>query len=262
MLAQDVLSAYKLRPVLATHLARRMIIEESGGYKVLNISAEAGSNAHVLSAFRSRFGSLVASMKVRAKSIAREAAGILPVLSGLATDIVRSRDELIAENVLLRQQLVVASRKVKRPAFLPHERGLLAALTKLVPRLLDTVLLVKPDTILRWHREGFRLFGKRKSKSSQREPRLSAEVIELIQQMAGETAFGKQNASAVNCSNSGSKSQSAPFSGTCALHARRLHRADELAFISAKPHRLGLRFLAGLRHLVSAALRVLHRRYQ
>jgi hypothetical protein len=82
----------------------------------------------------------------------------LPVLSGIVTDIVRSREEFIAENVLLRQQLVVASRKVKRPAFLPHERGLIATLTKLVPRLRNVVLIVKPDTILRWRREGFRLF--------------------------------------------------------------------------------------------------------
>lgn len=66
-------------------------------------------------------------------------------------DLTRSRKELLAENAFLRQQLIVASRRVKRPAFWPHERGLLVLLAGLAPRWRDAVLLVKPDAILRWH---------------------------------------------------------------------------------------------------------------
>jgi putative transposase len=61
-------------------------------------------------------------------------------------------------NALLRQQLIVASRKVKRPEFKPHERGLMVLLASIVRGWRDAVLLVKPETTLRWHREGFRLF--------------------------------------------------------------------------------------------------------
>jgi hypothetical protein len=99
----------------------------------------------------------------------------------------RSRAELIAENVLLRQQLIVASRGVKRPGFRGYERGLLVLLARLLPRWRDALLLVKPETVLRWHRAGFRLFWRRKSRSAgSREPRLVPDVIALIKRVAAE----------------------------------------------------------------------------
>src|SRR5260370_33735233 len=54
----------------------------------------------------------------------------LPRLGGLLTDMTRSRSELIAENALLRQQLIVAARAVKRPVFLGRERGLRVRLAR------------------------------------------------------------------------------------------------------------------------------------
>jgi len=75
----------------------------------------------------------------------------LPLITGVAGDLLRTRRELIAENALLRQQLIVASRKIKGPAFHSHERGLLLLLARLVPRSGDALLLVKPETLLRWH---------------------------------------------------------------------------------------------------------------
>src|SRR5262245_32309278 len=77
-----------------------------------------------------------------------------PVVGGLIEDVTRSRKELIAENALLRQQLIVAARAVGRPKFRAGERGLLVLLARLVPRWRDAVLLVRPETILRWHRYG------------------------------------------------------------------------------------------------------------
>ena len=76
----------------------------------------------------------------------------LPIVTGLVQDLFRPRRELVAENMMLRQQLIVASRKVKQPCFRPHERGLLVFLSSIVRRWRDAVLLVKPDTIVRWHR--------------------------------------------------------------------------------------------------------------
>ncbi len=49
----------------------------------------------------------------------------------------------------------------------------------------DALLIVKPDTLLRWHRQGFRLFWRRKSRAGSRAPRIPAGTIALIQEMAG-----------------------------------------------------------------------------
>ncbi len=102
-----------------------------------------------------------------------------------ARDLFRTREELIVENAALRQQLVVASRTVKRPRFRPLERGFLVALSSRLPNWWNAVLLVKPSTILRWHREGFRLVWKRRSRRSKAsEPKISQEAIDLIRRMA------------------------------------------------------------------------------
>ena len=58
---------------------------------------------------------------------------------------------------MLRQQLAVASRAVKRPIFKASERGFMVVLASLLPHWRNALLLVKPDTVLRWRREGFRL---------------------------------------------------------------------------------------------------------
>lgn len=109
------------------------------------------------------------------------------VTTGFASDLFRTRDELRVENAALGQQLIVASRAVKKPVFRPRERGLLVALTSQVSTWRDAVLLVKPDTVLRWHREGFRLFWKRKTRPKRpRQPRLERETVELIRRMASD----------------------------------------------------------------------------
>ena len=85
---------------------------------------------------------------------------------GTLTDLGRSKSELIAENALLRQQLIILRRQVKRPAFTRTDRILLVLLARLVRTWQQALLIVQPDTLLRWHRELFRLYWKRKSKAS------------------------------------------------------------------------------------------------
>jgi hypothetical protein len=112
----------------------------------------------------------------KTKRLLHEAIRPLPAVVELLRDLTRSRDQLIAENALLRQKLIVASRKVKRPVFKPHERGLMVLLASIVRGWRDAVLLAKPEPILRWHREGFRLFWKLKSrKRKPAESKVSAE---------------------------------------------------------------------------------------
>jgi putative transposase len=91
-------------------------------------------------------------------------------------DRFRSRQQLIAENRLLRQ---IAKPKLDRP-----DRVNLVMLAGRTKTWASAMLLVKPDTILRWHREGFRLFWRRKSRPKSREPRVPKATVELIRQMA------------------------------------------------------------------------------
>src|SRR3989440_12976204 len=79
------------------------------------------------------------------------------------TDLGRSKSELIAENALLRQQLIVLRRKVKRPTFTRTDRMLLVLLARTVQYWKQALFIIQPETLLRWHREAFRLFWKHKS---------------------------------------------------------------------------------------------------
>ncbi len=103
---------------------------------------------------------------------------------GTAFDLTRSKSDLMAENALLRQQLIVLKRQVKRPQLTQQDRLVLVLLSRLVQRWKETLLIVKPDTLLKWHRQGFRLFWRRKSKSTSRKPRIDPEALALIQAMA------------------------------------------------------------------------------
>jgi hypothetical protein len=107
----------------------------------------------------------------------------LEALSTLV-DLGRSKSELIAENAWLRQQLLVLRRQVRRPTFTRTDRILLVLLARLVRTWQQALLLVQPDTLLRWHRELFRLYWKRKSKTASHTPKVAAETIALIRQMA------------------------------------------------------------------------------
>jgi putative transposase len=105
------------------------------------------------------------------------------LLSTLA-DLSRSKTELVAENALLRQQLLILKRQVKRPACTNTDCILLVLLARLVRTWQQALLIVQPETLLRWHRELFRLYWKRKSKAASRKPKVAAETFALIREMA------------------------------------------------------------------------------
>src|SRR3989440_1942528 len=77
------------------------------------------------------------------------------------SDLGRSKSELIVENALLRQQLIILRRQVKRPACTKTDRLLLVLLARLVRTWQQALFIVQPDTLLRWHRELFHLYWKR-----------------------------------------------------------------------------------------------------
>jgi putative transposase len=106
------------------------------------------------------------------------------LLLGTLTDLTRGKAELLAENALLRHQLIILRRQIKRPLYRKTDRLLLVLLARMVRTWKQALFLVQPETLLRWHRELFRWFWKRKSKKLSRKPRLSPETISLIKEMA------------------------------------------------------------------------------
>jgi hypothetical protein len=96
-----------------------------------------------------------------------------------------SRSALAAENLFLRKQpALFQERKVKPRRADDSTRWMMATLSQ-VFSWRDALLNVKPDTLLRWHRKGFRLFWRWKSKPTGR-PRLPKNVRDLIRKMAAE----------------------------------------------------------------------------
>ena len=100
------------------------------------------------------------------------------------TDLGRNKSELVVENALLRQQLIILRRQVKRPACTKTDRMFLVLLARLVRTWNQALLIVQPETLLRWHRELFRLYWKRKFKTASHRPKVAAETIALIREMA------------------------------------------------------------------------------
>jgi len=76
----------------------------------------------------------------------------------------RSQRELALENLALRQQLAVLRRGTRRPLLTRVDRMFWVGLRRLWPRWRDSLLLVKPETVIRWHRRGFRLYWTWKSR--------------------------------------------------------------------------------------------------
>lgn len=109
----------------------------------------------------------------------------VPALETVA-DLARSKPQLIAENLLLRQQLVVLHRSVKRPRFTSADRALFVLLASRLQSWKDALLIVKPETVLRWHRQGFQLFWRRKSRPTSCQPKIPSETIRLIKEMAAD----------------------------------------------------------------------------
>ena len=106
------------------------------------------------------------------------------LLLGTMTDLSRSKSELGAENALLRQQLIILRRQVKRHACTRRDRMLLVFLSRMARTWKQALFIVQPQTLLLWHRQGFKLYWKYKSRAASSKPKLSAETIALIKEMA------------------------------------------------------------------------------
>src|SRR5436305_1922901 len=78
------------------------------------------------------------------------------LIAGAIADLARSKGELVAENALLRQQLAVLKRSVRRPRRTPADRTLLVLLAGRGRAWRSALVIVQPATLPRWHRRLFR----------------------------------------------------------------------------------------------------------
>jgi len=85
-----------------------------------------------------------------------------------AMDLRRRKQELVLENMLLRRQLIVLKRQVKRPALTWRDRTLFVLLASKLRTWKQALLIVQPETLLRWHRDLFRRVWRRRSRPRKR----------------------------------------------------------------------------------------------
>jgi len=103
----------------------------------------------------------------------------------LAVAALRSRRNLLLENLALRHQLLVLNRSSKRARLTPLDRALWAWLSRVWGAWRTSLQMVQPDTVVRWHRAGFRLFWRWKSRPRRvGRQAMASDTINLIRQMS------------------------------------------------------------------------------
>jgi hypothetical protein len=110
---------------------------------------------------------------------------MLKLIWWVVIGLFRSRASLEAEIMALRHQLIVLRRKSpKRLAFSNFDRLIFASLYRIAPNVLNALVIVKPETVIRWHRAGFRLFWRWRSRSRGGRPKVPLEIRQLIRAMS------------------------------------------------------------------------------
>jgi hypothetical protein len=112
--------------------------------------------------------------------------GLIHLFLALIFGRLKSRRRLEIENLYLRHQLNIAMRRSRQIRLHGTDRLLLVWMTRFWPDLLGVSRIVRPDTILRWHRAGFRAYWRWKSGGQPGPPKISGELRELIRQMSRE----------------------------------------------------------------------------
>jgi hypothetical protein len=110
---------------------------------------------------------------------------LVELLFGWLASFLRSHRRLQAENIVLRHQVDILRRRLAGRLRLSNvDRLVFVWLYRLCPAVVDAVAIVRPETLIRWHRQGFRAFWRWKSRSRAGRPAVSAEIRELIREMS------------------------------------------------------------------------------
>ena len=105
---------------------------------------------------------------------------ILSILAVLRV-FLRSSSDTALEVLALRQQVAVLKRKRPRPVLNSLDRLFWTTLRSYWSRWADVLVLVKPETVTGWHRAGFRLYCRWRSRPRGGRPRITDEILSLIQ---------------------------------------------------------------------------------
>jgi len=112
---------------------------------------------------------------------------LLSFLLAVLVSPLRSNSSLLAENAFLRHQVLVLRRKVKgRIPLTNGDRWFLVLFYRWFPSILGSLVVIRPETLIRWHRGGFRHYWRWKSRSRGGRPRIDAELRAVIRQMRSE----------------------------------------------------------------------------
>src|SRR5262245_16452547 len=110
---------------------------------------------------------------------------LLRLILHIMASLFKPRTKLVAEILILRQQLNVLRRQVsKRPQLSNTDRFLLVGLYRWFPSVLSAIAILRPETIIRWHRAGFQSYWRERSRKPVGRPRISAELRNLIGAMS------------------------------------------------------------------------------
>jgi len=106
------------------------------------------------------------------------------------TSLLKSKTRLQAENAALRHQLIVLRHKVQgRVRLTNNDRLFFVQLYRWFPSVLKAITIIRPETIVRWHRAGFRRYWRWKSRSSGGRPQIDTDLRALIRRMSIENAL-------------------------------------------------------------------------
>jgi putative transposase len=112
---------------------------------------------------------------------------ILSLLTAVRV-FIRTRSDTALELLALRQQVAVLKRKRPRPTLNSLDRLFWTTLRSAWPRWKDVLVIVKPETVIGWHRAGFRLYWRWRSRPRGGRPKITNEIRALIRRMAEENA--------------------------------------------------------------------------
>ncbi len=101
----------------------------------------------------------------------------------------RSQSEQLIVELVLRQQLATYANKRARPRLSPLDRAFWVALSGIWPQWKAALVIVQPETVVRWHRRGFRLYWRSISKRGPGRPPISVELQALIRRFASENGW-------------------------------------------------------------------------
>src|ERR1700730_3662105 len=116
--------------------------------------------------------------------------GLLCFVVAVLASPFKSKIRLEAENAALRHQLVVLRRKLKGRARLTNnDRWFFVLLYRWFPSILPALMIIRPETLVRWHRAGFRRYWRWRSRSPGGRPQIETELRALIRQMSIENSL-------------------------------------------------------------------------